>query len=55
MTVKELISKLQTLDSEKQIYLGDNELNEDTFYYKVLDLVEVKVENQDLIVLTYRS
>jgi len=55
MKVKELIEKLQQLNPEKQVYMGDNELNENTYYYQVLNVVENTVENENLIVITYRK
>ena len=54
MKVKELIEKLQQLNSEKLVYIGDNQLDEDTYYRMLLNVRENTVENEDIVVLTHR-
>ena len=44
MIVKQLIEKLSKLDQTKTVYLSDELLDEDTYYYKALDVIEVEVE-----------
>ena len=55
MKIKELITKLHQLDPERQVYLGSNELDEDTYYYLVENVVISNVEDTDIVVLTYRE
>jgi hypothetical protein len=55
MTVQELIEQLQKLDPNKTVYLGDQELDKDTYYYKALIAVEKTIEDTDLVVITYRK
>ncbi len=54
MTVKQLIEKLQTVDPNKTVYLGDIELDEDTYFRLVQNVREFTNEGEDLVVLTYR-
>jgi hypothetical protein len=58
MTVKELIEKLQGLDQNKQVYLSDNDLDEDTYFYQALDVREINVgEDGDIPIVSilYRN
>lgn len=55
MKIKELITKLHQLDPERPVYLGSNELDEDTYYYLVEDVVVVDVDATNIVVLTYRE
>ena len=55
MTVKQLIEELQKVDQDKQVYLSDNDLDEYTYFYKALDVVELTVEGEELISITFRN
>ena len=55
MTVKELIEKLQGLDQNKQVYLSDNNLDEDTYFYQALDVRELNVEEDEIVSILYRN
>jgi len=55
MTVKQLIEELQKVDQDKQVYLSDNDLDEDTYFYQALDVVELNVEGEELISITFRN
>lgn len=55
MTVKQLIEKLSKLDQTKTVYLSDKLLDEDTYYYRALDVIEVEVEKENIITIVYRS
>jgi hypothetical protein len=60
MTVQQLIDQLQQLDPNKKVYLGDNDLDEDTYYYQALEATEHTTydhdykKNVDIVVITYR-
>jgi hypothetical protein len=43
MTVKELIEELQKLDKELNVYLSDNNLDEETYFYKCLEVKKIKI------------
>ena len=55
MTVKELIEELQKLDQNKQVYLSDNDLDEDTYFYQTLDVRELNVEEDEIVSILYRN
>jgi hypothetical protein len=55
MKVKELIKKLQELDQEKQVYLSDDELDEDTYFYQALDVREINVGEDEIVSILYRN
>jgi len=55
MKVKELIKKLQELDQEKQVYLSDDELDEDTYFYQALDVREINVGEDEIVSIFYRN
>ena len=55
MTVKQLIEQLSKLDQDKPVYLSDNNLDEDTYYYQALRAVEVEVEDQQFVSILYRN
>jgi hypothetical protein len=55
MTVKELIEELQKLDQNKQVYLSDNDLDEDTYFYQALDVRELNVEEDEIVSILYRN
>jgi len=55
MKVKELIEKLQGLDQNKQVYLSDNNLDEDTYFYRALDVREINVEEDEIVSILYRN
>ncbi len=54
MTVKELIEELQKLDKELNIYLSDNNLDEETYFYKCLEVKKINIENENIVSLLYR-
>ena len=39
MTVKQLIEKLSELDENLNVYLSDNDLDDDTFFFQALDVI----------------
>jgi hypothetical protein len=58
MKVKDLIEKLKKFDSEEQVYLGDNNLDEDTYYYQTQNIVVTDISdiiNTKIVVITYRK
>jgi hypothetical protein len=55
MTVKQLIEKLQKVDQNKQVYLSDNDLDEDTYFYQALDVRELNVEEDEIVSILYRN
>jgi hypothetical protein len=55
MTVKQLIEKLQKVDQNKQVYLSDNDLDEDTYFYQALDVRELNVEEDETVSILYRN
>ena len=55
MTVKQLIKELQKVDQNKRVYLSDNELDEDTFFFQALDVVEINVEEDEIVAITFRK
>lgn len=54
MTVEKLIEKLKTLDPKLKVYLSDNDLDEDTYYYQALNVYKINVEDEDLVTIVYR-
>jgi hypothetical protein len=58
MTVKELMDELAKLDPNKELYLSDNELDNDTYYYQLTGIVETEIweyeKMNEIITLTYR-
>lgn len=55
MKVKKLIEILQKLDQEKEVYLGNENLDEDTYYYMTQNAFEHKAYDEEFVVLTYRN
>ena len=55
MNVKQLIEKLQQMNPEQNVYLGDNELNDETYFYMVQNVREHNIEDEEFVVLTYRK
>ena len=55
MTVKQLIEELQKVDQNKKVYLSDNDLDEDTFFFQALDVVEINVEEDEIVAITFRK
>ena len=55
MTVKELIEELKKVDQNKQVYLSDNDLDEDTFFFQALDVIELNVGDDEIISITFRN
>ena len=55
MTVKELIEMLSKVDENLNVYLSDNDLDEDTFFYKALDVRKLNVEDEDIVSILYRN
>ena len=55
MTVKELIEELQKVDQNKQVYLSDNDLDEDTYFFQVLDVIEINVGEDEIVSITFRN
>ncbi len=55
MTVKQLIEKLSKLDENLNVYLSDNDLDKDTFFYQALDVRELKVENEKIVSIFFRN
>jgi hypothetical protein len=58
MTVKELMNELAKLDPNKELYLSDNELDNDTYYYQLTGIVTTEVWEDgnvnEIITLTHR-
>jgi len=58
MTVKELMNELVKLDPNKELYLSDNELDNDTYYYQLTGIVTTEVWEDgnvnEIITLTHR-
>ena len=58
MTVKELMDELSKLDPNKQLYLSDDELDNDTYYYQLTGVVTTEVWEggnvDEIITLTHR-
>jgi hypothetical protein len=54
MKVKDLIKELEKLDKELNVYLSDNELDEDTYFYKCLEVKKLNIEGEDIVSLLYR-
>ena len=55
MTVKELIEELQKVDQNKQVHLSSNEFDEDTYFFQALDVVEINVEEDEIVSITFRD
>jgi hypothetical protein len=55
MTVKQLIEELQKVDQNKQVYLSDNDLDEDTFFFQALEVIELNVQDEELVSITFRN
>jgi len=54
MTVKELIKELKKMPPKTRVYLSDNSFDEEIYYYQVLDVIMVKVEEEKIVTLVYR-
>ena len=55
MTVKQLIEELQKVDQNKQVYLSDNDLDDDTYFYQALDVRELNVEDEEIVSILFRN
>jgi hypothetical protein len=55
MTVKQLIEKLQKVDQNKQVYLNDNDLDDDTYFFQALDVIELNVGKDEIVSITFRN
>jgi hypothetical protein len=56
MTVKELIEELQKIENKNlNVYLSDNDLDKDIFFYQTLDVKEFKVENEKIVSILFRN
>ena len=55
MTVKELIEMLSKVDENLNVYLSDNDLDENTFFYKVLDVRELDGIDENIVSILYRN
>ena len=55
MTVKQLIEELQKVDQNKQVYLSDNDLDDDTFVFQALDVIELNVGEDEIVSITFRN
>ena len=55
MTVKKLIERLSKLDENLNVYLSDNDLDEDTFFYQALDVRELNVEDEKIVSILFRN
>jgi hypothetical protein len=55
MTVKELIEELQKVDQNKQVYLSDNDLDEDTYFFQALGVIELNVGEDEIVSITFRN
>ena len=55
MTVKKLIEGLSKLDENLNVYLSDNDLDEDTFFYQALDVRELNVEDEKIVSILFRN
>jgi hypothetical protein len=55
MKVKELIEMLSKVDENLNVYLSDNNLDEDTFFYQTLDVKELNVEDEKIVSILFRN
>jgi hypothetical protein len=55
MTVKELIEELEKVDQNKRVYLSDNNFDDDTYFFQALDVIEVNVEEDEIVSITFRN
>jgi hypothetical protein len=56
MKVKELIEKLQKIENQElNVYINDNELDEDTYFYQLYDVRELNVEEEEICSLMFRN
>jgi hypothetical protein len=55
MTVKQLIEKLSELDENLNVYLSDNDLDDDTFFFQALDVIQLHVQEEELVSITFRN
>ena len=55
MTVKQLIEELQKVDQNKQVYLSDNDLDDDTFFFQASDVIELNVGEDEIVSITFRN
>lgn len=55
ITVQELIDELIKLDPNKPVYLSDDDLDNDTYYYQLNGIVVTEVDGEAIITLTHRK
>jgi hypothetical protein len=55
MTVKQLIEELQKVDQNKQVYLNDNDLDDDTYFFQALDVMELNIGEDEIVSITFRN
>ena len=55
MTVQELIDELIKLDPNQPVYLSDDDLDDDTYYYQLNGIAITQVEGEDTLTLTHRK
>jgi hypothetical protein len=56
MTVKKLIEELQKIENKNlNVYLSDNNLDEDTYFYQALDVKELNVEDEKIVSILFRN
>jgi hypothetical protein len=55
MTVQELIDELIKLDPNQPVYLSDDDLDNDTYYYQLSGIAITQVEGEDILTLTHRK
>jgi len=46
MTVKKLIEELSKLNENLNVYLSDNDLDEDTYFYQTLYVKDLNIEDE---------
>jgi hypothetical protein len=48
------MNELAKLDPNKELYLSDNELDNDTYYYQLTGIITTEVEGNEITTLTHR-
>ena len=54
MKVQKLIDELTKLDPNQPVYLSDEDLDDDTYYYQLSGITIVEVEGENILTLTHR-
>ncbi len=49
------MEELSKLDENLNVYLSDNDLDKDIFFYQALDVKEFKVENEKIVSILFRN